>query len=133
MSGTERWTGQRVFLYRHPVDMRKQIDSLAALVAYESDRNPADRCLYVFTNKGRNNIKLLIWHLNGYWLLYEYSRAKLPLIPGESCHPNSGYLAASSDAGFPVVVWAFFGMFRCQPRDYPCNVATDNMWPLLNK
>ncbi len=71
MSGTERWTGQRVFLYRHPVDMRKQIDSLAALVAHEFDRNPADRCLYVFTNKGRDKIKLLIWHLNGYWLLYK--------------------------------------------------------------
>jgi len=44
---------------------------LSALVATEFDRNPADRCLYVFTNKGRDKIKLLIWHLNGYWLLYK--------------------------------------------------------------
>ncbi len=67
----ERWLGQEVFIYRHPVDMRKSIDGLSALVAMELDRNPADRSLYVFTNKGRDKIKLLIWHLNGYWCLYK--------------------------------------------------------------
>jgi len=71
MSAAERWVGERVFLYRHPVDMRKQIDRLVALVAHEFHRNPADRCMYVFTKKGRDKIKLLIWHLNGYWLLYK--------------------------------------------------------------
>jgi hypothetical protein len=71
MIGAERWQGQRIFLYRYPVDMRRQIDGLSALVATELGRHPADRCLYVFTNKGRDKIKLLIWHLNGYWLLYK--------------------------------------------------------------
>ena len=67
----ERWSAQRVFIYRHPVDMRKQVDGLAALVVLELGRNPADRCLYVFANKRRDKIKLLIWHLNGYWVLYK--------------------------------------------------------------
>jgi transposase len=67
----ERWRPERVFVYRHPVDMRKQIDGLAALVATELGQDPADRSLYVFTNRGRDKIKLLIWHLNGYWLLYK--------------------------------------------------------------
>jgi len=31
----------------------------------------ADRCLYVFVNRGRDKLKLLIWHINGYWLLYK--------------------------------------------------------------
>ena len=67
----ERWRPERVFVYRHPVDMRKQIDGLAALVATELGQDPADRSMYVFTNRGRDKIKLLIWHLNGYWLLYK--------------------------------------------------------------
>ena len=76
-----RWRGERIFVYRHPVDMRKAIDGLSTLVATELGRNPADRCLYVFTNRGRDKIKLLIWHLNGYWLLYkrvEKQRFKWP-------------------------------------------------------
>lgn len=41
------------------------------IVATELDRNPADRSMYVFSNKGRDKIKLLIWHLNGHWCLYK--------------------------------------------------------------
>lgn len=65
----ERWVDHEVFIYRHPVDMRKSINGLSALVAMELDRDPADWALYVFTNKGRDKIKLLIWHINGYWCL----------------------------------------------------------------
>lgn len=71
MAEHDRWQGQRIYLYRYPVDMRKQIDALAEIVAIEFGRNPADRCMYVFSNKGRDKIKLLIWHLNGYWLMYK--------------------------------------------------------------
>lgn len=76
-----RWYGERVFVYRHPVDMRRSIDGLAALVELELGRNPMDRSLYVFTNRSRDRIKLLIWHLNGYWILYkrlEKQRFKWP-------------------------------------------------------
>jgi len=66
----ERWRGEKIYLYRHPVDMRKAIDGLT-LVDNELSRNPTDRCLYVFLNRGRDKIKLLIWHRNGYWLLYK--------------------------------------------------------------
>ena len=67
----ERWRAQHVYLYRDAVDFRKSIDGLCAIVGAELGRNPADRCLYVFTNRERNKIKLLVWHLNGYWLLYK--------------------------------------------------------------
>lgn len=61
--------------------MRKQINGLSALVDIELGRNPADRCLYVFCNRARDKVKLLVWHLNGYWLLYkrlEKQRFKWP-------------------------------------------------------
>ncbi len=56
----ERWRAEKIFVYRHPVDMRKAIDGLAALVVLELERNPADRCLYVFTNRSKDKVKLLI-------------------------------------------------------------------------
>ena len=54
----ELWRPERVFVYRHPLDMRKQIDGLAALVATELGEAPADRSMYVFINRGRDKIKL---------------------------------------------------------------------------
>ena len=68
---SDRWTPKQIFVYRHPVDMRKQIDGLANLVSSQLHRDPSDRSLYLFINRGRDKIKLLIWHLNGYWLLYK--------------------------------------------------------------
>lgn len=67
-----RWAPERVFVYRHPVDMRKQIDSLSALVAAELGRDPADRSAYLFVSRCKRRVKVLIWHLNGYWLLYNH-------------------------------------------------------------
>ena len=67
----ERWRPQAIFLYRQPVDMRKQIDGLVTLVSEAMGRHPADRSLYVFRNRANDKIKLLIWHRNGYWLLYK--------------------------------------------------------------
>ena len=66
-----RWQVEQILLYRYPVDMRKSINGLSALIDIELKRNPADRCLYVFCNKARDKVKLLVWHLNGYWLLYK--------------------------------------------------------------
>ncbi len=66
-----RWTPARICVYRHPVDMRKQIDGLAELVAAEVGENPADRTAWVFVSRCSKRVKILIWHLNGYWLLYK--------------------------------------------------------------
>jgi len=76
----ERWIGDTVFIYRYPVDMRKSIDGLSVIVATELDRNPTDRSMYVFCNKGRDKIKLLIWHLNGHWCLYKRLDKQLGLM-----------------------------------------------------
>ena len=67
----DRWSGEQVFLYRDPVDMRKGAAGLSALVSLELGRNPADQRIYVFTNRARNKVKLLVWLLNGYWVLYK--------------------------------------------------------------
>ena len=47
----------------------------------ELDMDPLDGSLFVFINKRRDKVKLLLWQVNGYWLLYkklERQRFKWP-------------------------------------------------------
>jgi len=60
-----------IYLYREPVDFRKQSNGLAALVEGELGHNPFSGGLYVFTNRQRNRIKMLMWENNGFVLYYK--------------------------------------------------------------
>ena len=51
----------RYFLYRRAVDMRKSFDGLSSVVRNELGRNPMDGEVYVFLNRQRSLIKLLVW------------------------------------------------------------------------
>lgn len=56
-----------VQLCREPVDFRKQINGLAAIVEQELGRDPFT-ALYLFTNRGHNRLKILYWDWNGFCL-----------------------------------------------------------------
>jgi transposase len=60
-----------IYLYREPVDFRKQSNGLAALVERELGHDPFSGGLYVFTNRHRNRIKMLMWENNGFVLYYK--------------------------------------------------------------
>ncbi|MFT5887658.1 MAG: transposase [Zhongshania sp.] len=55
-----------VYLYMTPVDMRKSINGLAALVENELAISPMMEMLLVFCNRGRDKIKRLYWERNGF-------------------------------------------------------------------
>jgi transposase len=59
-----------IYLYRAPVDFRKQAQGLAVLVEQELGHNPFTGALYAFTNRQRNKIKCLMWEDNGFVLYY---------------------------------------------------------------
>ena len=61
----------QVYLYMEPVDMRKSIDGLAALVEQEMELSPALEAIFVFCNRGRDKIKLLYWERNGFVVWYK--------------------------------------------------------------
>lgn len=61
----------QIFLYREPIDFRKQSAGLAAIVERELGHNPFDGGLYAFTNRQRNKIKCLYWEDNGFVLYYK--------------------------------------------------------------
>lgn len=60
-----------IYLYREPVDFRKQSHGLAAIVEGELGHNPFSGGLYVFSNRQRNRIKMLMWENNGFVLYYK--------------------------------------------------------------
>lgn len=62
--------GAPVYLHVAPVDFRKQINGLAALVENELDMDAFSPAVFAFTNRRRNAVKLLAWERNGFvlWL-----------------------------------------------------------------
>jgi transposase len=61
----------RIFVARKPVDFRRQFDGLAAIVQDTFGMDPFGGQLFVFFNKSRDRIKLLVWQHTGFWLFYK--------------------------------------------------------------
>ena len=51
--------------------MRKQMDGLAVIVKDLLDRNPLSGQLFVFTNRKRDKLKILLWEKNGFVIWYK--------------------------------------------------------------
>lgn len=72
-----------VFIARAPIDMRKSFDALENLVRVVLKKNPMSGHLFVFTNKRRDRIKILMWDRHGWSILYkrlEIGTYKLPEV-----------------------------------------------------
>ncbi|ADZ89928.1 IS66 family insertion sequence element accessory protein TnpB [Marinomonas mediterranea] len=54
-----------------PTDMRKAIDGLCDVVAYDLEQDPCSEHLFVFCGRTRNKLKILQWSANGFWLHYK--------------------------------------------------------------
>ena len=61
----------RAYIYSAPIDMRQQIDGLATLVQQTMQLDPFGKSLFVFTNKTRDKIKILVWDKNGFLIWYK--------------------------------------------------------------
>ena len=54
---------QEVYLCRQSVDFRKGINGLAILVEEQLRLSPFSQHLFAFTNRRRDKVKILYWHL----------------------------------------------------------------------
>lgn len=66
-----KFSFDEVYLASDPIDFRFGINSLSALVSDQFGINPANKSLYIFTNRGKNRIKCLYYDGTGFWLLYK--------------------------------------------------------------
>lgn len=76
--------GLRVYLHRDAVDGRKNINGLAALVEQALGLDPFAAAVYVFSNRRRDRIKLLLWDRTGFWLLLKRLEADRFVWPREA-------------------------------------------------
>jgi len=60
-------TGQaRLFLYAGPADMRKGFDGLSGLVINKLKQNPMSGDIFIFFNRPRTLVKILVWDQTGF-------------------------------------------------------------------
>ena len=59
------------YFYQGAVDMRKGFDSLSGLVQQHMQRSVLSGSIFIFMNKKRNQVKLLLWEGDGLSLYYK--------------------------------------------------------------
>ena len=64
-------TPPRILVARDPVDFRKGIAGLAAVCEVRLGEEPLDGTLFVFVNRRRNGMKMLVWTHGGFLMLYK--------------------------------------------------------------
>ena len=71
----------RIFIGSTPIDMRKSIDGLMAIVQEELAEDAYSGHLFVFVSRRCNRVKILTWDQGGFVLIYkrlEQGQFKLP-------------------------------------------------------
>lgn len=58
----------RIFVAVVPVDLRRGLDGLCALIQHGLALNPFDGAWYLFRNKAKTRLKLVIFDGTGFWL-----------------------------------------------------------------
>lgn len=77
--------GIKVYISLNPIDARKSIDGLSALVVEAFGKNPQLEHLFLFYNKARDKVKILFWDNTGFVLYYkrlERHRFHVPKLAG---------------------------------------------------
>lgn len=62
---------QRYFLYAGVADMRKGFDGLSGLVLSAMQGDPLSGDVFIFVNRRRDRMKLLVWDRSGFVLWYK--------------------------------------------------------------
>ena len=71
MSGILQLADQRGYhLYRKETDMRKGFDSLCGIIAGELGQQVMSGDVFIFINRLRTHIKLLVWEHDGFTIVY---------------------------------------------------------------
>jgi transposase len=61
----------RIYVAAEPVDLRRSFDGLAAAARSVIGADPLSGHVFVFLNRKRNSVKLLVWDRTGYLILYK--------------------------------------------------------------
>lgn len=82
-----------MFLACGSTDMRKSINGLMSIVESNFNLDPFDGALFVFCNRSRDRLKILVWSEDGFWLFFkrlEKGHFKWPAPGSDSTMTLSG-------------------------------------------
>ncbi len=91
-------SGHRIFLARTPVDMRKGVGSLTAIIEHHLDMDPYHGDIFVFVGKHRNRVKCVVWDRSGFWLASKRLERGTFAIPADAVGPDKPGAAPLSTA-----------------------------------
>lgn len=60
----------KFYYYTNPTDLRKGFDSLSGLVQNDG-MSPTNGSVYIFVNKKRDKMKMLVWEPGGFMMYYK--------------------------------------------------------------
>jgi len=61
----------KFYYYSGVTDLRKGFDGLCGLVRGEMAGNPLDGSVYIFVNRKRDKMKILVWEPSGFLMYYK--------------------------------------------------------------
>lgn len=89
----------RIYVAAEATDLRRGFDGLSALTRSVIGADPMSGHLFVFLNRRRNRVKILVWDRTGYLLLYKrlergtFRIASAPRIGMRHVEMDAGELA----------------------------------------
>lgn len=92
----------RIFLAVEPVDFRKGIDGLAAVCRQILKTDPFNGALFVFINKSRQAIRVLVYDGQGFWLCHKrLSKGRFSWWP----KPTDTALSSIAPHELQLLIW----------------------------
>lgn len=60
-----------IYIANRPTDFRKCFDGLCGEIRSYMQMNPLGGALFVFYNKRRDRLKMIVWDNDGFWIFYK--------------------------------------------------------------
>lgn len=100
-----------IYLYQGVTDMRRGIDSLAALASTVMEKKDMLHRLFVFCGRDRRTLKILEMDIDGYWLYQKRC------VTGRFCWPKPEDGVVTVDRR--QLLWLLDGLSPVQPKAHP--------------
>jgi transposase len=84
-----------IYIANRPTDFRKCFDGLCGEIQSYLKANPLNGALFVFYNKRRDRLKMLVWDNDGYWMFYKRLEQGTFEIPRGSDSNDSSIIVTS--------------------------------------
>ncbi|CAA9540978.1 MAG: hypothetical protein AVDCRST_MAG96-4299 [uncultured Segetibacter sp.] len=84
----------RYFLYSGHTDMRKGFDSLCGIISSQMRENALTGAVFIFFNKKRNQVKLLLWEGDGFAMYYKRLEQGTYEVPAGNDNNKALYISS---------------------------------------